>query len=803
VSNPPQSFADRLQASLGTGYTIDRELGGGGMSRVFIATDVSLGRRVVVKVLPAELAADVSVERFRREITLAARLQHPHIVPLLTAGETDGLPYFTMPFVEGESLRANLDARGELPVAVGVRILREVAAALSAAHDKGIVHRDIKPDNILLSGGSAMVTDFGVAKALDAAVAHGESSELTGIGITLGTPAYMSPEQAAASSEIDARSDIYAFGAMAYEIFGGRTPFAGRSAQATLAAHVTEAPESLRKLRSTVPVSVAHLVMRCLEKRPGDRPQTAAEIVTALDASIGSGAGLTAAGDPKARRYRTIGVGLALILVPLVVVLVVASRRGYAPASLGAGAAERSVAVMPLTNADTATEYLSTGVADEVRSQLTTKVQGLRVMSASSSNVFRGKPIEPSDVGKRLHVSYVVLGEMRRSRGGVHVTAELVNTADGSTPWNGVFDRAETDVSSLPDSITRAIARAFQLSLAGPVEGTNRPAGTSNPAAYDLYLRARYLTDKRGAAELALGAQLAQQAIDLDPRFARAYAEFGIATGLSSAYTGEETRVTSARAVRAEERAIALDSTLADAWAARGFWLQPTRRWDEVERSLRHAIALDPSYTLGHKWLGQVLASVGRLTEAVEQCRTATQLDPLLATTWETYAKVLFMAGRDSAAFDAASRALELNPAMRFSRLWRALVDLHRGQKRAALDEIAGDTTSGYPGDVGMWGYVQAMGGRRDTAIALAKRLEARAPREKAAIAAAGIVYLALGENDKALANFIDTSGSDDLAITMGGLASPLLDPLRSNPRFAELLRAMNLQDQPVARLRR
>ncbi len=291
MSNPPQSFADQLQASLGAGYTIDRELGGGGMSRVFIVTDISLGRRVVVKVLPAELAADVSLERFRREITLAARLQHPHIVPLLTAGDTDGLPYFTMPFVEGESLRATLDARGELPVAVGVRILREVAAALAAAHDKGIVHRDIKPDNILLSGGSAMVTDFGVAKALDAAGAHIASSELTGIGITLGTPAYMSPEQAAASTAIDARSDIYAFGAMAYEIFGGRTPFAGRSVQATLAAHVTEAPESLRKLRATVPPSVALLVMRCLEKRPADRPQSATEIVTALDASLVPGVG--------------------------------------------------------------------------------------------------------------------------------------------------------------------------------------------------------------------------------------------------------------------------------------------------------------------------------------------------------------------------------------------------------------------------------------------------------------------------------------------------------------------------------
>src|SRR5213078_3290960 len=174
----------QLQTALGSAYTLERELGGGGMSRVFVATDIALDRKVVVKVLPDEMAGQVSLERFRREIALAARLQHPHIVPLLTAGDTDGLPYFTMPFVEGESLRVTLDARGELPVAVAVRILREVASALAAAHEKGIVHRDIKPDNILLSGGSAMVTDFGVAKALDAAAAQESSSQLTGIGIT-------------------------------------------------------------------------------------------------------------------------------------------------------------------------------------------------------------------------------------------------------------------------------------------------------------------------------------------------------------------------------------------------------------------------------------------------------------------------------------------------------------------------------------------------------------------------------------------------------------------------------------------
>ena len=214
---------EQLQKTLGDAYALERELGGGGMSRVFVATEASLGRRVVVKVLPGASGGSVSIDRFKREIQLAARLQHPHIVPLLTAGESDGLPFFTMPYVEGESLRVRLSRGGELPIAEGMRILREVAAALANAHEKGIVHRDIKPDNVLLSGGAAMVTDFGVAKALSASTddAHGT---MTSLGVALGTTAYMSPEQAAAAPTIDARADIYAWGIMAYE----RAPGAGR-----------------------------------------------------------------------------------------------------------------------------------------------------------------------------------------------------------------------------------------------------------------------------------------------------------------------------------------------------------------------------------------------------------------------------------------------------------------------------------------------------------------------------------------------------------------------------------------------
>ncbi|HKV75787.1 MAG TPA: protein kinase, partial [Gemmatimonadales bacterium] len=288
---------DRLQVVLGPNYRIIRELGGGGMSRVFLAEETKLGRQVVIKVLPPEMGAAVNTERFEREIQLAARLQHPHIVPLLTAAASGDVLYYIMPYIAGESLRAKLAREGELPVAEAAKILREVVDALSYAHRNGVVHRDIKPDNVLLSDGHAVVTDFGVAKAVSAS----SGSSLTSLGVALGTPAYMAPEQAAADPHVDHRADIYAVGALAYEMLSGRTPFTAPTAQALLAAHITQTPEPVTKHRTAVPVALNNLLMRCLEKRAADRWQSAAELLGQLEAyATPSTGGMTPTGTAPA-----------------------------------------------------------------------------------------------------------------------------------------------------------------------------------------------------------------------------------------------------------------------------------------------------------------------------------------------------------------------------------------------------------------------------------------------------------------------------------------------------------------------
>ena len=296
---------DQLQSALSATYHIERELGGGGMSRVFLARDLALGRRVVVKVLPPEMAASVNIERFRREIQLAASLQHPHIVPLHAAGRAVDLFYYTMPFVEGESLRARLARDGELPIAEVVRILKDVVDALAYAHAHGVVHRDVKPDNILISGNHAVVTDFGVAKAVRAAT--GSGSLLTSMGVALGTPAYMAPEQAAADPQVDQRADIYSAGVVAYEMLCGRPPFSGMPPQQLLAAHVTQTPLPIAVARPSVPAALGELVMRCLAKKPSDRVQRADELLAQLDAMTTPSAGTAPSGlaptpPPKTHR---------------------------------------------------------------------------------------------------------------------------------------------------------------------------------------------------------------------------------------------------------------------------------------------------------------------------------------------------------------------------------------------------------------------------------------------------------------------------------------------------------------------
>jgi TolB-like protein/tRNA A-37 threonylcarbamoyl transferase component Bud32/Tfp pilus assembly protein PilF len=714
-SRPVDDLRDQLQRTLGDQYAIDRELGGGGMSRVFVAVETALHRRVVVKLLPREMAASVSVERFKREIALAARLQHPHIVPLLSAGDTDGLPYFTMPMVEGESLRARLARGGELPVAEGLRLLREVASALDYAHEKGVVHRDIKPDNVLLSRGSAMVSDFGVAKALSAS-SNAENSGMTSLGVALGTPAYMSPEQAAASPTIDARADVYSFGIMAYELFAGRPPFAGRSPQAMLAAHVTEPPEHVLKLRPSLPPALATLVMRCLEKNPADRPQTAADIVHALDAintpsggmqptaavpaytpAPTSGAGdrtSTPAPTPAAGGTRRLGViALAVLGIAGTVIGVSTLLKRGKPASGGTAteaAATKSIAIVPFVGGDTKDEYFADGVADELTSMLA-RVPGLGVVARSSAFAFKGKPLSSRQIGDSLHVANVVEGTVRRSESRLRITASLIGVANGLTLWSDSYDVDPKDVFAVQQQIASKIADQLKVTL-GTGGGSG---GTRNLEAHDLYLQGLFHADNLVDSEQRLALANFEKAVALDSNFAAAWA--GIAnvwSVLADDWVAPKESYPKAKA--AAQRALALDPQLAEghtALAATLLW------WDrDIPRALAEAergVTLKPSSKQGLFQLGYTLIYEPKLADsALAVFRRAEQLDPHYAVMAAYVCQSLIDKADWRAAEAECKRGTELDPASPDAALGLAAYYRARKQYPEALAAAARGTLS-------------------------------------------------------------------------------------------------------------
>ncbi|HMG95174.1 MAG TPA: protein kinase, partial [Gemmatimonadaceae bacterium] len=467
---------DQLRTTLSDAYLLERELGGGGMSRVFLAEERALGRRVVVKVLSPDLAAGVNVERFKREILLTARLQHPHIVPVFTAGETEGLPYYTMPFVEGDSLRVRLMRSGAMPIAIAVSILRDVARALEFAHAKGVVHRDIKPDNILLAGNTAAVSDFGIAKALLASRLATGSAQITDLGVAIGTPQYMAPEQAAADA-IDQRVDLYALGCVAYEMITGEPPFTGRSAASVIRAHFVDAPPPIAAKRADVPEPLAALIERCLEKDPDDRPPSAQAIIEVLDN------------------------------------LASAQPRGWE--STG-GTEVPTIAVLPFVSviAELGSDHFADGLTDEVITDLS-MIKTLRVISRQSAMRLKGSHKELRTIARELGARYVLTGTVRRSGSSLRVTAQLVDASMDTQIWADKFNGTLEDVFEIQERLSRQIVDALRLNLTPNENRRLAQRPIADQRAYEYYLLARQEIWNVSAQSLDHALQLVRRAHDI------------------------------------------------------------------------------------------------------------------------------------------------------------------------------------------------------------------------------------------------------------------------------------------------
>jgi serine/threonine protein kinase/Tfp pilus assembly protein PilF len=716
---------ERLRGALENSYTIDRELGRGGMATVYLAQDVKHERLVALKILHPELAASLGPDRFLREIKTAARLNHPHILPLHDSGESDGFLYYVMPYVEGESLRERLDREHQLPIDEAVHHARSIAAALDYAHRQNVVHRDIKPENVMLYEGEAMVMDFGIAKAVSSAGAD----TLTQTGMMVGTPAYVSPEQAAGEVNLDGRSDQYSLACVLYEMLSGERAFSGPTAQAVMAKRFTETVTPLRSLRGSIPESVERAVTKAMSTDVDARYKSAAHFGQAL----GSGSVSTPT-DTATLPQQTVS-------------------------------SAKSVAVLPFSNmsTDAENEYFADGMAEEIINALS-KIQSLRVASRTVSFALKGKNEDLAEVGKKLHVSTVLDGSVRRMGNRLRITAQLVNVADGYQLWSDRYDREMEDVFAIQDDISQAIVKALRVILSDDEKKAIEKVRTVNVEAYDYYIRGRQFFHQLRRKSLEYAKQMFNRAIEVDPEYALAHA--GVADCSSLLFMYFDARELNLRQADVSSRkAMELEPELAEAHVARGLAVSLSKHYDEAAREFEAAMKLDPKLFEAPYFFARARLSQGQPLEAAKLFERACALRPEDYQAPSLLGQAYHSAGREIDAKNSYRRAVQLV------------------EERLALNPD--DARALIMGAVSV-----ACLGELDIALDYVNRAVAVDPDDAGVLYNIACAYSSLGKPEESIAA-LERAVDKGYAHKEWMENDPDLDPIRSSPRYQALLQVM------------
>ncbi len=734
-----------LTAALADRYRIERELGAGAMATVYLAHDLKHDRPVAIKVLRADVGQTLGAERFVREIHLAAKLTHPHILPLFDSGEAHGELYYVMPNVEGESLRDWLNRSPQLPVEVAVRIAAEVAGALDYAHRHGVVHRDIKPENIMLQDGHALVADFGIGKALSAV----EAQTFTQTGMSVGTPAYMSPEQAA-GDEVDGRSDLYSLGCVLYEMLVGEQPFVGATVQAVIAKRFVQTPADVAAMREGVPRSVARTVQKSLARTPIDRYETGALFVTSLTA---------------------------------------------VESVLKATAPDKSIAVLPFENmsADKENEFLGDGIAEEIINALA-QIDGLRVAARTSAFSFKGKNEDLRIIGEKLNVANVLEGSVRRSGNRLRITAQLIAAGDGYHLWSERYDRELTDVFAVQDEIASAIAAKLQVTLIKPPDETSLPATTSMVEAYEQCARGRALAARRGPAILA-ALECFKGAIALAPDYAPAYAGLGETYRVFAQYNFGDAVDVVPKARAALERALDLDPENANAMGTLavialmydGNHSGAVELW---ERALALNTILSDVRGMYAVW-GLIITGRNDVRGLAELDRMVRD-DPLSALCAGVHAIGLGLTEHYTESVAEAERAITLDPssyAAHYIRLWTYVWARDYDSASSAATEAI-NRFGRLPPLLMVLPAVYLSRGDRVRAEAVYAELQARALTSDVPSFALAHAAMYLGRADEAMAHAFTSADKKDY-IGPVWVRGPFSEGFSSQPRYPELRRRM------------
>jgi serine/threonine-protein kinase len=750
-------FIEQVRRAMPERYTVEREWGAGGGAIVYLAEDVKHGRKIAVKVLRPELSAAIGSERFQREIEVAARLQHPNIVPVYDSGEAEGLMCFTMPFIEGQTLLELLEEKKRMSLDEVVDIARDVTSALDYAHAQGIVHRDIKPGNILLSGGRALVADFGIAWAGEA-----KSARLTGSGRMVGTPFYVSPEQATGDEPIDPRSDIYSFSCLLYELLAGEPPYTGPSVRSIVMQHLTAEIPDVSRLRSDIPPYVSAALAKAMAKDAADRFTTASAFARAITSP-----GLTSV------------VTIETVSVP--------------------PAADRSVAVLPFANmsADPENEYFSDGMTEEIINALA-QVPDLQVAARTSSFAFKGTNTDIKDIGRTLNVATVLEGSVRRAGTMLRITAQLVKVADGYHLWSDRFDREMGDVFAIQDEIAHAIADTLKVKLVEPLD-ERRTRSTTNLEAYTLYLKGRYCWNQRTARQLEAAISYFEQAIALDDSYALAYAGIADAYNLLGFYRHLSSPEALKKVCGAAGKAIAIDPSLAEAHNSLAYakfifaW-----DWAAAERHFKTALELNPYYPTALHWYAELLLALGRFDEAGDHMGHGHALDPMSLSIGTGVGWVSYFKGDNQAAIDQYLEVLKIDPGFVILPWFLGPAYVENGMFTPAIAFYNERLkhSHGHAGLLSHLAYAQAVATHVEPARDILRQLETRAATEHIPADYFALMHLGLGNVDRALDYF--ERAFDERCWNLVFLnVDPVYARLRTEPRFSRLIDRMGFPGSP------
>jgi eukaryotic-like serine/threonine-protein kinase len=735
---------ERLGTALAGRYGIEREIGRGGMATVYLADDLKHRRKVALKVLKPELGSLLGPDRFTREIQIAAALNHPHILPLYDSGSADGLLFYVMPYVRGESLRQRISRVRQTSIEEAIEIVQQVASALDHAHAHGLIHRDIKPENILLHEGEAMVTDFGIALAADAAPAD----RLTGSGVLVGTAEYMSPEQAAGDRTLDGRSDLYSLACVLYELLVGEPPYTGPTTQAVIVKRFTDPIPRARRLRPTVPAAVEQAITKALANAPADRFPSAGAFAAALTAPAGD--------QPTSP----------------------------------------SVAVLPFLNlsSDPENEFFADGITDDVIAQLS-KIRALNVISRSSVMPFKKREQSLREIGAALGVATLLDGSVRRAGNRVRIIAQLIDGETDRHLWAETYDRELTDIFAIQTDVALQIAAALEAELSPEERSRIRKQPTRNVQAYQQYLLGKHCLSRWTKEGTDQGIEHLEQAVALDPAYALAYVAMGhtytlLGTGIAGDLHPDEAF---RRAKMAVAKAMELDPSLAEAHAVLAFVrFVCDFDWTGAEKEFRRAIELDPNSGETYDSYGLMLAGLERYDEAIEVQRRAHELDPLthrldLATTF-------LRAGRYDEALEIATRVNRQDPHFALGRSTLGWAYLHKGLPDQGIAELeravslAPDSTM----FLGQLGQAFARLGKTDRARAVLEQLKDLSRTRYVSPYHLAYVYTGLGEHEAAM-DQLERAYEQRSGGVWGVKGSFLFTPLRSHPRFIALLKKINL----------